>query len=323
MKASVYYRFGPPEVLEIAEVDKPTPKENEVLIRIHAASATTADSAFVRGKPLAARLANGGFKPKQKVLGSELAGVVESVGGNVTQFKPGDRVVAASGASCGGHAEYISLPQDGAIAPMPDSVSYEEAVAVCEGGLTSAPFLREKGRIAVGMKVLVNGASGSVGTAAVQLAKYFGAEVTGVTSSANIQLVKSLGADHVIDYGREDFTRADEVYDIVFDTVGKSSFSRSKDALKPGGVYLNTVVGPRILLQTLWTSKFGRKRAVITFTGLRPAKERAKDLSLLMDLLASGRLKAVIDRTYGLEEAPAAYRYIETGHKKGNIVLTI
>jgi NADPH:quinone reductase-like Zn-dependent oxidoreductase len=155
------------------------------------------------------------------------------------------------------------------------------------------------------------------------LAKYLGAEVTGVSSSTNVDLVKSLGADHVIDYGREDFSRAREEYDIVFDTVGKSSFSRSKGALKPGGAYLNTVVGPRILLQTLWTSKFGDKRAVITFTGLRPAQEKAKDLRLLMDLLASGALKPVIDRTYPLEEAPAAYRYIETGHKKGNIVLTV
>jgi NADPH:quinone reductase-like Zn-dependent oxidoreductase len=277
----------------------------------------------VTGKPLVARFANGVIKPKQKVLGSEFAGEIEAVGADVTRFKVADQVVAASGAGFGGHAEYICVADNGTLVRKPDSVSYEQAVAICEGGLTALPFLRDKGRIASGMKVLINGASGSVGTAAVQLAKYFGAEVTGVCSGANDELVMSLGAHHVIDYTREDFTRTRDAYDIVFDTVGKSSFGRCKAAIKAGGIYLNTVFGPSILLQTLWTSRFGDKKAVIMFTGLRPAVDRAADLTFLMQLLGSGTLKAVIDRIYPLEEAAKAYEYIASGHKKGSIVLTI
>ena len=211
-------------------------------------------------------------------------------------------------------------------APLSESrsgVTYEQAVAVCEGGLTALPFLRDKGRIAIGKKVLINGASGSVGTAAVQIARYFGAETTAVCSARNIDLVSSLGADHVIDYAKTDFTRGSELYDIIFDTVGKTSFDRCKAVLRPGGVYLNTVIGPKIMLQTMWTSKFGDKKAAITCTGLRPANEKVKDLQLLMDLLATGTLTPVIDRVLPLEQAAEAYAYIEKGHKIGNVILSL
>lgn len=323
MKAIVVTKYGPPDVLQLREVEKPTPKDNEVLIRIYATTATAADCAMRQGPPLFGRLFTGLTKPKDPIPGAEFAGEIEAVGKDVKRFKAGDQVVGSSALGAGTYAEYICLPEDGALVSRPANMTYEEAVAVVEGTLTALPFLRDQGRIQSGQKVLINGASGAVGTAAVQLAKYFGAEVTGVCSTTNVELVKSLGADTVIDYTKEDFTKGGQTYDIIFDTVGKSSFSRCKDSLTQNGVYLNPALGLPILLQTLWTSKIGSKRAIITFTGMRPASEKTKDLLFLKELMEEGKLKPVIDRRYPLEQIAEAHRYVETGHKKGNVVVTV
>ncbi len=322
MKAIVYHEYGSPDVLRLEEVEKPTAKDNEVLIRVHAAAVSMAETIGRKGDPFIARLATGLTGPKKTVLGSEFAGGIEAIGKDVKRFSVGDQVFASSGASLGAHAEYICLPEDGAMATKPVNVTYEEAAAVSAGGLTALPFLRDKGKIERGQTVLINGASGAVGTSAVQLAKYFGAVVTGVCSTTNVELVRSLGADEVIDYTREDFTGTDETYDIIFDAVGKSSFSRCRGALKPGGIYLTTVPTPAIAVQMLWTSKVGGKRAVFAATGLRPAKEKAKDLLFLKELCEAGALKPVIDRRYPMEQAADAHRYVETGHKKGHVVIT-
>ncbi|MBN1223818.1 MAG: NAD(P)-dependent alcohol dehydrogenase [Candidatus Aminicenantes bacterium] len=323
MKAIVYEKYGAPEVLQLKKVEKPAPKDNEVLIRVCAAAVTTADCAARKGAPFAARLAFGLTKPKKRVLGTEFSGEIEAVGKTVKLWKNGDQVFAASGVNFGAYAEYICLPEDGALARIPANINYAEAAAVCEGSLTALPFLRDKAHILSGQTVLINGASGSVGTAAVQLAKHFGTEVTGVCGPTNIQLVKSLGADRVIDYTQEDFTKNSETYDIIFDAVGKSTFRQCKGALKKKGIYLCTVPTPVILLQMLWTSKIGKKRAVITFTGLRPASEKAKDLNLIRELVEEGKIKPVIDRRYPLEQIAEAHSYIESGHKKGNVVITL
>ena len=322
VKAVVYHRYGSPDVLGLEEVAKPTPGDDEVLIRIHAAAVTAADCA-IRNGDFTARLAFGLIRPRKTILGTEFAGEIEAVGKDVERFREGDQVFAANGAGFGAHAEYICLPEDGALASKPVNVTYEEAAAICEGALTALPFLRDKGKIQSGQEVLINGASGSVGTSAVQLAKYFGAEVTGVCSAANLGLVRSLGADRVIDYTREDFTNSGRTYDIIFDAVGKSSFSRCKNSLKQGGIYLSTVPTPAILLQMLWTSKIGGKKAMIAFTGLRPPGEQAKDLVLLKELVEAGKIRAVIDRRYPLDQTAEAHRYVGKGHKKGNVVITV
>jgi len=323
MKAVVYTEYGPPDVLELKEVEKPAPKEDEVLIRIDATVVTTVDCDTRKGEPFFSRFFTGLIRPKTTILGFELAGEIEAVGKDVTRFRKGNQVYGATTTSLGGHAEYICLPEGGPVAIKPANMTFEEAAAVCEGGLTALPFLRDKGNIQSGQKVLINGASGSIGTAAVQLAKYFGAEVTGVCSTTNLELVKSLGADKVIDYTQEDFTKTGQTYDVILDAVGKSSFSRCKSSLKQGGVYLTTAVTQAIFPQMLWTSMIGSKKAVIAFTGLRPASEKTKDLVFLKELIEAGKFKAVIDRRYPLEQTAEAHRYVETGHKKGNVVITV
>lgn len=322
MKAVVYHRYGSPDVLRVEEVEKPTPGDDEVLIRIHAAAVTAADCG-IRSGGFAARLAFGLIRPKKTILGTEFAGEVGAVGKDVKQFSEGDRVFAANGAGFRANAEYICLPEGGALARKPSNVTYEEAAAICEGALTALPFLRDKAKIQSGQKILINGASGSVGTSAVQLAAYFGAEVTGVCSTTNLELVESLGADRVIDYTREDFTKSGRTYDIIFDAVGKSSFRRCKSSLKQRGIYLSTVPTPAILLQTLWTSKIGSKKAMIAFTGLRPPGEQARDLVFIRELVEAGKIRAIIDRRYPLEQAAEAHRYVGKGHKKGNVVITV
>ena len=322
LRAIVYRQYGPPDVVGVEEVETPTPGEGVILIQVHAASVSSSDITFRRGRPVVARSATGFVKPKKPILGSELAGQVEAVGPGVTRFKPGDRVAAASAADFGAHAEYICLPQDGAIVPLPDDLAYRDAVGIFEGALTALPFLRDKGRIGSGQRVLINGASGSVGSAAVQLAKHFGAEVTAVTSGANIELVRSLGADHAINYTQEDFTRTGQTYDIIFDTVGKSSYGRARDALAPGGVYLSTVLTMGIVLLSLVT-RFGSKQARFTATGMRSPQQKSEDMLLIRDLIEAGALKPVIDRAYPLEQAREAHAYVEAGHKKGNVVLQI
>jgi NADPH:quinone reductase-like Zn-dependent oxidoreductase len=316
MKAIVYTKFGPPEVLQLQEVAKPTPKNNEVLIKIVATTVVKEDP-DMRASPGF----NGLLKPRNPILGQELAGEIEATGKDVTRFKPGDQVFGIG--SFGAYAEYKCMPENGALAIKPANISYEEAASVPNGALTALPFLRDKGKIQGGQAVLIYGASGSVGTAAVQLARYYGAEVTGVCSTTNLEWVKSLGADQVIDYTQEDFTENGKTYDIIFDTVGKISFSECKESLKDEGIFLTTVPTPVIMLQALLTAKSGGKKVKFMAAGLRPAKEKIKDLIFLTDLIEMGKIKPVIDRSYPLEQIAEAHRYVATGHKKGNVTISV
>jgi NADPH:quinone reductase-like Zn-dependent oxidoreductase len=316
MKAIVYTKFGPPEVLQLQEVEKPTPKANEVLIKIVATTVVKEDPDWRRSLGF-----NGILKPRHPILGQELAGEVEATGRDVTRFKPGDQVFGMD--SFGAYAEYKCMPENGALAIKPVNLSYEEAASVPNGALTALPFLRDKAKIQSGQTVLIYGASGSVGAAAVQLAKFYGAKVTGVCSTANLEWVKSLGADQVIDYTREDFTENGRTYDLIFDTVGKCSFSACKGSLRDEGTYLATVPTPVMMLQALWTAKRGSKKTKFVAAGLRPAREKIKDLAFLTELIEAGKIKAVIDRCYPLEQIAEAHRYVEKGHKKGNVVITV
>ncbi len=316
MKAIIYTKFGPPDVLHLEDVEKPVPKDNEVLIKIHATTVVKEDPDWRLSPGF-----NGFLKPRNPILGQELAGQVEAVGVDVTRFRPGDEVFGIG--MFGAYAEYKCMPDDGALAIKPANMSYDEAASVPNGALTALPFLRDKGDIQSGQTVLIYGASGSVGTAAVQLAKYFGAEVTGVCSTTNLEMVKSLGADQVIDYTQEDFTENGETYDIIYDTVGKRSYSECKGSLTKEGTYLTTVPSPAIMLGALWPAKPGRKNAKFMAAGLRPASEKIKDLLFLTELIEAGEIKAVIDRRYALEEIAEAHRYVEKGHKKGNVVIIV
>ena len=323
MQAAVYTAYGPPEVLGIETVARPVPGDNDILVRVRAAAVNATDVIFRRGRPLIARATVGFFKPKKKIPGEVFSGVVAAVGRKVRRFKTGDAVFGSAGEEFGAYAQYKCLPEDGVLAPKPANMSHAEAAAVCDGSLTALFFLRNKAALGPGRKILINGASGSNGTAAVQLAKHFAAHVTGVCSSANVDLVASLGADRVIDYTREEIRHDGNAYDTVFDAVGKCSFSRCRKVLTSDGIYLTTVLTPAIVLQAIWTSRFSRQKAAIAFAGLQPAGERTKDLHLIRDLIEAGRLKAVIDRRYPLEQIAEAHRYVEKGHKKGSVVLIL
>ena len=318
MKAIVYTKFGPPEVLQLKEVEKPTPRDNEVLIKSYATTVEKEDPDMRSSRGF-----NGIIKPKRQILGMELAGEIESAGKNVKLFRKGDQVYGNTGMSLGAYAEYKCIPEDGALAIKPDNMTHEEAAAITNGALTALPFLRDKGNIQSGQKILINGASGVVGSAAVQLAKYYGAEVPGVCSTSNLERVKSLGANKVIDYTKEDFTKNGETYDIIFDVAGKTSFSHCKRLLKQRGIYLATVPTLAIIFQMLLTSKIGHRKVKFMAAGIRKSSKKAKDLILLKEIIEAGKLKSVIDRQYSLEQIAEAHRYVEKGQKKGNVVITI
>jgi len=324
MKAIVYTGYGSPDVLQLKEVEKPTPKENEVLIKILATTATTSDSnargfVFVpSGFKLLSRMVFGLRRPRKAILGIDLAGEVESVGKGVKLFAEGDQVFGIDGSGLGAYAEYVCRSEDGALAIKPANLTYEEAAAVPNGGLTALFFLREKGKLKSGQKVLINGASGMIGTYAVQLAKHYGAEVTGVCSTTNLELVNSLGADKIIDYTKEDFTKNGEAYDVIYDTVGNISFSRCKSSLTQNGILLAGMGGWSPIFHMLWTSVIGSKKVIAG-----PAPERKEDLVFLKELIEAGKIRPVIDRRYPLEQAAEAHRYVDKGHKKGNVVISV
>lgn len=319
MKAIICTEYGSPDVLQLKEVEKPIPKDDEILIRIYSTTVNSGDVRIRKADPFAVRLFFGLLRPKTRILGSVFAGEIEAIGKDVNRFKVGDQIFGSTGMGFGAYAEYVCLPEEGAIALKPANMTYEEAAAIPFGATTSLIFLRDKGNIQNGQKILVYGASGALGTAAVQLAHYFGAEVTGLCSTANLELVKSLGADKVIDYTKEDFTKSGQTYDIVFDTVGKSPFSGCLKSLKEKGVYLKAVhLNLLPILRGLWTSMTSTKkvRGAIAI----PCKE---DLIFLKELIEAGKMKSVIDRSYPLEQIAEAHRFVEQGHKKGNVVIIV
>ncbi len=322
MKAVICPKYGPPDVLRLEEVEKPVPKADEVLIRVHAATVARGDCELRSLKVpfllnLLLRIGFGFRGPRKRILGQELAGEVESVGKHVKRFKRGDRVFALTGLRLGAYAEYDCLPEKGLIAAKPANITYEEAAAVPVGGLHALHFLR-KPKIQGGQKVLINGAGGSIGTFAVQLAKSFGAEVTGVDIAGKLDMVRSIGADHVIDYSKEDFTKSGETYDVIFDVVGKSSFSGCMRSLKENGFYLLGNPGLSQPVRALWASRKSGKKVIGGMTSYE-----TEDLIVLKELIEAGKIKSVIDRRYPLERIVEAHRYVDGGQKIGNVVITV
>lgn len=321
MKAIITTKYGSHDVLQLRDMEKPTPKDNEVLIKVHAASITRADTMMRKGIPIYGRLFLGLTKPKHPIPGTGFSGAIEAVGNNVNLFQIGDEVFGETVLGAGTNAEYTCVPENGVLSLKPSNLTHEEVASICDGPLTSWNFLKVMAEVKSGQSVLINGASGSLGTASVQLAKHLSAKVTGVCGTSNVDMVKSLGADHVIDYSRTDFTEAGQTYDVIFDTVGKSSFSKCRKALKPNGVYLSPVLSLPLLFQMLCTSIFGSKKAKFSATGLKAVPKLRSLLNELKSLLESGQLKSVIDRCYSLEEVAEAHRYIDTGRKKGNVIV--
>jgi NADPH:quinone reductase-like Zn-dependent oxidoreductase len=324
MKAVVYDRYGPPDVLRLAEVERPVPKEDEVLVKIHATTVTRSDCATREANRrsglavmLLSRLISGLRRPRQRILGTELAGEVEAVGAAVSEFAAGDHVFGSSGFRFGAHAEFICVRESARIAHKPTVMSFEEAAAVCDGGLNALWCLR-LADLREGQRILIYGASGAIGTAGVQLARYFGADVTAVCSTKNLELVRSLGADRVIDYTQEDFTKNGQMYDVIFDAVGKQTFGRCRGSLKRGGSYLATD-GLQNLILALWTSRIGDKKVMFKI----PPRYTKQDVLFLKELIEAGKYRSVIDRCYPLEDVVEATRYVETEQKTGNVVLTV
>jgi NADPH:quinone reductase-like Zn-dependent oxidoreductase len=316
VRAVVHDRYGPPEVLRIEAIERPVPGDHDVLLKVHATTVTRTDTGLRSAEIFISRFVTGLRRPKQRVLGLEFAGVVEEVGAGVSEFAVGDRVF---GMRTRAHAEYVCVPESGALAHMPAGLSFEQAAAVCDGAALALACLRKAGPLE-GRDVLVYGASGSVGTAGVQLAKHLGARVTAVCNTKNVGLVHSLGADEVVDYLKEDFTATGKTYDVVFDAVGKQSFRRSRRSLRPGGTFLETDLGFmwHVPLLVLLTRALGSKRVRLGVT-----KYRKDDVLLVKELIEAGRYRPVIDRTYPFDEVIEATRYVETGQKTGNVVLTV
>jgi len=316
MRAVVHDRYGPPDVLRLEEVERPVPGHDEVLVKVRATTVNRTDCHRRAAEPFLWRLLAGLRRPRRQILGSELAGEVAAAGPAVTEFAVGDQVFGLNPWALGAHAEFVCLPATGLIAHVPPGAGFAEAAAVCDGGLNALAALRRAG-LRKGQKILVYGASGSIGTAAVQLARYFGADITGVCNTKNIELVRSLGATRVIDYTREDFTGNGQAYDVIYDAVGKQSFRRCKRSLKPGGIYLATD-GWQNIARSLLPSRSGHKKVVF------PMGQYAKsDVLFLKELMEAGKYHAVIDRRYPLEDAAEAARYVETQQKTGNVVLTV
>ena len=331
MKAIMFTEYGTPDVLKIKEMAKPTPKDNEILVKVHATPVNYGDmsarnfgnltpSEFNMPAPLylLARMSFGWNKPKINILGSELAGEVEAVGKDVTKFKAGDQIFAYLGMNMGANAEYVCMPESGTVALKPSNLTYEEASTLPYGAIMATSLLA-KANIQRGQKVLINGASGGIGSMAVQLAKHFGADVTGVCGTPRLEFVKSLGADKVIDYTKEDFTQNGETYDLIFDILGRSSLSRLKRSLKPNGIYLLASFKMKALLQMLWASITDSKQKVICAF----ADETPESLIFVKGLVEEGKIKAIVDKSFPLEQTAAAHRYVEQGHKQGNVVITI
>lgn len=320
MKAVVCTKYGSPDVLQIQEVAQPVPKDQEVLVRVRCATVTPSDCAFRKGDPFIIKLIYGLDKPRLSTQGVEFCGDVVAVGKDVTRFKVGDAVVGMSPDSFGAHAEYITLPEDKAITIKPNALPYDETLAIFEGTATALIFMRDVAKVQKGQSVLVNGASGSVGIYAVQLAKHWGARVTGVCSGRNVDLVKSAGADAVIDYTQTDFTQGAERYDVVFDAVGKSSYAKCKPILTPSGVYMTTVPTLGIVFDMLFTMMGNGKKAKFATAGLMQSPTTFADIKALIE---AGALQAMIDRHYPMEQIAEAHRYVDTGRKRGNVILDI
>jgi NADPH:quinone reductase-like Zn-dependent oxidoreductase len=320
MKAVVCEQYGPPEVLEVREVQRPEPKDDEVLVAVGATTVTSACGMMRRGDTLMARLLLGLLRPRRRfrIIGIEIAGTVERVGRRVTRFRPGDRVFGFMGFAVGGYAQFVCMRETASLAHAPAGLTDHEACTLVDGPTTALYFLRERGGLAAGERVAIVGASGSIGTAAVQLARHFGAEVTAVCSGANAELVRSLGAHHVVDYTQQDYSALGERFDVVFDTVGKSSFAAAKRCLVPGGRYLITVGGLSIPLRSAWSRCFGSRRLVFGMS-----IDKRESLRVVSELAARGALRPVIDRRYQLHGIAEAHRYVETGRKRGNVVIAL
>jgi NADPH:quinone reductase-like Zn-dependent oxidoreductase len=324
MRAVVYDRYGPPDVLRLEDVERPAPKEDEVLVKVHATTVNRSDVHIREANrrsglamTLLSRMVSGLRRPRQRILGSEFAGEVEAVGAAVKEFAVGDRVFGSTGLRFGAHAEFMCVREGARIAHMPVGVSFQEAAPICDGALNALMCLKQAD-LRKGRRILIYGASGAIGTAGVQLARYFGADVTAVCSTKNLELIRSLGADRVIDYTKEDFTKNGQTYDVIFDAVGKHSFKRCRGSLEPGGLYLPTD-GPVNILLALMPSRKGAKRVVFQL----PPRQPKKDVHFLKELIEAGKFRPVIDRRYPLEDVIEATRYVETEHKTGNVVLTV